>query len=497
MSGTLRLTEESCALLKRAPAAAWAIYLAGAAPYGVGLIWFWLETTSSAYAKQNLGLTSLLMLMLFVWKQVTEAWFLGRLRATLGAQGALPVRGAMLVLRQMALQPTAFLVLPLAAAAMYPLPHTLLFYRQFSLGRSVRESLDSAQFGGAGALWVLTTVIGLGAILLYVNVLVAIVFLAQMAVSIFGVDNLDIGTVALLRNTTVHFTAGVVVYLAVDLLLDAVTALQSFEAVSVRSGEDILAALRRLPVVMTIVLALASPAIMMAQDQAQVDRAIERTLQQPEFAWRLQAAGDELPPMMKALVDAIRQIGKKLEEWAEMLRQWLEPKDLDRERKRRGSSGTFAGYWMYFLIAAIAFTLPVFLLRSRKRPRRKTAEMPAPAPAVDVRDESILASKLAEDEWLRLADGYLAQGEPRLALRALHLACLRVLSERGLIAVTRSKTGMDYLDEVRRRSRQKLSLPEQFRQNVGLFELGWYSLHPVSAEMVQTYRHGLEQIRAA
>ena len=35
----------------------------------------------------------------------------------------------------------------------------------------------------------------------------------------------------------------------------------------------------------------------------------------------------------------------------------------------------------------------------------------------------------------------------------------------------------------------------KFRDNVGLFELGWYSLHPVSGEMVESYRRGLEQIR--
>ena len=95
-----------------------------------------------------------------------------------------------------------------------------------------------------------------------------------------------------------------------------------------------------------------------------------------------------------------------------------------------------------------------------------------------------------------MAERYLSQGEPRLALRALHLACLRMLAERNLIAVTRSKTGMDYLDEVRCRARQSPALAERFGDNVWLFELGWYSLHPVNAEMVDSYRQGLEQIRA-
>jgi hypothetical protein len=494
MNDSFRLTEEACALLRRAPASAWAVYLAGAAPYGVGLIWFWLETTHSAFAKQNLGLTSAAMLLLFVWKQVCEALFLAQLRVLLGGRAGVPVSLPMLILRQTAVQPTALLVLPLALAALFPLPHSLLFYRQFSQGASLRKSLEISQHGGSASLWSLTAVASLGALLLYVNLLVAVVFAAQMSVSVFGVESLDIGALALLRNTTVHFAIGVAVYLALDLLLDAAAALQAFQAVSVRTGEDILAALRRLPVLIMLLLCAASP-LAAQPDAQQLDRAIQKTLQQPEFAWRLQPAAEELPPLMAALLKAVRQAGKKIDEWMEMLRRWLEPEDREFERRPRGSSGFAAQYWLYLLIVAIAFAVPIFILRNRTRTPVRPEATPAVKP-VDVRDESLLASKLPEDEWLRLAEGYLAQGEPRLALRALHLACLRVLSERGLIAVTRSKTGMDYLDEVRRRSRQKPNLFEQFRQNIGLFELGWYSLHPVSADMVHTYRHGLEQIRS-
>jgi hypothetical protein len=61
--------------------------------------------------------------------------------------------------------------------------------------------------------------------------------------------------------------------------------------------------------------------------------------------------------------------------------------------------------------------------------------------------------------------------------------------------VTRSKTGAEYLDEVRRRSRQTPPLAVQFRRSLEIFELGWYSSHPVNREMVDSYREGLEQIR--
>jgi hypothetical protein len=486
----VNLVEEAVALLRRAPASAWAVYLAGALPYGVGLIWFWLETTHSAYARQNIGFTSGALALLFVWKQICEAVFLARLRVLLGGK-AVSVQPST-ILRQIAVQPTAFLAIPLAIAAMFPLPNVLMFYRQFSLAAmdgdasTIRRSLATSGFG-VHSLWMLTGVASLGALLLYVNLLVAVVFLAQLATSVFGVESFDIGVVALLRNTTVHFTIGVVVYLALDLLLDAAAALQEFRAVSVRSGEDILSALA-----LVVLLFVGMPAF--AQDSQALDNAIDRTLQQPEFAWRLEPAAGDLPPLVTSLLDGPRVVARAIEDVVKAVMKWLEPKRSKAEDKPTGKSPQRVGYWLAFLALLTAAALAMFIVRIR-RPKRVAKQNEPAAPVVDVRDESVLASSLAEDEWLRLAERYLSEGEPRLALRALHLACLRLLSERGLIAVTRSKTGAEYLAEVRRRSRQTPPLAVQFRESVEIFELGWYSSHPVNREMLDTYREGLEEIR--
>ncbi len=475
----MNLVEDAVALLRRAPASAWAVYLAGAAPYGVGLIWFWLETTHSAYARQNIGFSSGALALLFIWKQICEAVFLARLRELLGGK-AVSVRASM-ILRQVAVQPTAFLAIPLAIVAVIPLPNVLLFYRRFSVD-------GKFMFGSGGrSLWVLTGVASLSGILLYVNLLVAVVFLAQFATSVFGVESFDIGVAALLRNTTVHFAIGVVVYLALDLLFDAAAALDAFRAVSVRSGEDILAALA-----LVGLLLVGLPAF--AQDTQALDHAIDRTLQQPEFAWRLEPAAGDLPPLVSSLVAGARVVGRAIEDAVKAVMKWLEPERRKADDRPTGKPAQRVGYWLAFFALLTAAVLAAFILRNR-RPKRATEQNEPPAPAVDVRDESVLASSLAEDEWLRLAERYLSQGEPRLALRALHLACLRVLSERGLIAITRSKTGAEYLDEVRRRSRQTPPLAVRFRESVEIFELGWYSSHPVNREMVESYRQSLEQIR--
>ncbi len=508
--GSLSLMEESVALLRAAPAQAWATYLIGAAPYGLGLIWFWLENTRSAFARQHLAFTSGILALLFIWKQVSESSFLAQLRSLAGGKTK-RARGLALVslaLRQAAVQPSSFLVIPLALAATIPFPYVLMFYRQFSLnavdeGASLLgRSLETSKFA-KGPVWTLTAVASLGAILLYVNLLVAAIFAAQVATSVFGVENLEVGVMALLSNTTVHFTIGVAVYLALDLLFDAAAALQSFRAVSVRSGDDILAALGRAAAVVLVLGALLTGPRMLAQqppnpEAGTLDRAIAETLQQPEFAWRLEPAGSTTPPFVASLLEAVRAAVRRLDEWAEALARWLQPERPARERSTGRTSTPAVQYWLILLALLAAVGLSVMAVRGWRRKRAAVPSTAAAATAapVDLRDESLLASTLPEDEWLRMAERYLTEGEPRLALRALHLACLRALAGRGLIAVQRSKTGIDYLDEVRRRTRQQPAIADKFAGNVRLFELGWYSSHPVTAGMVEAHRKATEEIRA-
>ena len=512
---TLALTEESAALLRRAPASAWAAYLVGAAPYGLGLIWFWLENSRSAFAREHLGWSAGVLALLFLWKQVCEALFLAQLRALAGGKPspALTLRRIVpLVFKQAALQPTSFLAIPLALLATVPLPYTLLFYRQFSLAAAagnpspLRHSFQTS-LCGKGSLWTLTGIAALGALLLYVNLLAAAVFAAQMASSIFGVESLETSVLALLSNTTVHFTIGVLVYLALDVLFDGAAALQEFRAVSVRSGDDILSALRRsAAVAVSMLLAaflLAGATVLHAQVPAppgasrDLDHAIEQTLQHPEFAWRLAPASAETPPFLASLFSAIDTAAKKISEMVRAIAKWFEPKDSARSRGRgRGAPGSGVQNWMIVLAVLALVALVVVLALNRRRPPRRADPAPATAAGeVDLRDESLLASSLPEDEWLRLAERHLREGERRLALRALHLGCLRALSARGLITVKRSKTGMEYLDELRRRARQKPTLAATFAGNVRLFELAWYSSHPVNHGMVESYRQALEEIR--
>jgi len=479
-----RLVEDSAHLLRSLPAEAWALYLVGAVPYGIGLMWFWLETSRSFYAMQNLVWSSALVAGLFLWKQVAETWFLRRLRLALSGE---PVSGPgtlRVLLAQAGVQPLSLLVLPLSLVATIPFAQAVFAFRQYSFEPSMKSAISTAGYDKQ-ASWTLLGVLTVAAVLLYVNLVALVITVSQLASSFLGVSSLNTGTVALVTNPAVHFAVAVTTYLCLDVVLDAAAALQSFRVVSLKTGSDILAGLRRVALV----------ALLCVSAQAQeLDKAIDQTLRSREFAWREAAKGGEPNSFLQAVAHGVNVAWEKLGEAVDAVIKWLWPENATPETAGGPVSGIGLQTWMV-LIGVIALgAIIALVLHSRSKKAPVKAAVAAPA-AIDLNDEATLASSRREDEWVVMAEELIARGEYRLALRALHLACLRSLSERGLVSIARWKTGMDYLQEVRRRAKGSESLAGQVRQNVRLFEVGWYSHHTVDVVMVDSYRKGLEEIR--
>ena len=117
-------------------------------------------------------------------------------------------------------------------------------------------------------------------------------------------------------------------------------------------------------------------------------------------------------------------------------------------------------------------------------------------PLPDLADETVTASQLPENEWLKLARDLMGKGELRLALRALYLASLAHLAQRELIRIARFKSNRDYEQELRRRARALPELQAAFTDNTSLFDRAWYGLHDVTQEVLQRFQANLERIKA-
>ena len=144
---------------------------------------------------------------------------------------------------------------------------------------------------------------------------------------------------------------------------------------------------------------------------------------------------------------------------------------------------------------ALATGAAVFFFLRKRVPVVAAEAVTVAGPMVNLHDESITADQLPESSWLKLAEEWLAKGDCRLALRALYLAGLNYLGERGVVSIRRWKSGLDYKRELERRARAKPEMGVVFTRNVDLFERGWYGRHAVDRGMVEAFVEGMSEIR--
>lgn len=509
-SGGVDLMEESILLLRGVPAADWLVYLSGAIPFVTALLWFCTDSLRNVSAAAHLAGNSLLVASAFLWKQLMEAVFAFRLHARL--TGAGPLRPgfrqvAKAAIRLAAVQPWSIPGLVIAALATLPMASALFFFRGFSLfslldpDHSMARAWASAR-PDQGQVWKFTGMLALVSLTLYVNFLVAALAVAMLSKSFFGIDSLLGDPRVLARSGTIHLSIALLVYLATDVLLTAAAVRRCFFLDSRRSGADILAALRRMAAVAALFAVMAGLCAPLAAQEGttSLDRALDDTLARREFAWRMPPSELTKPPaavgwmfsMYGWLENQIRRLGEWLDEWARK----QQPRDsVGRSRRPDPAGDTYRYLMIALLLVAIGGAFVIWRTAAGRRPVSGTLTPADPRPAVDVRDEAILADHLPEDSWLSLADELIAQGEYRLALRALYLSGLRLLSERKLITVQRWKSGMEYMLELKRRSHSPALACPPFQQSLRLFELGWYGFHPVDPAMLEHLRAQLKELR--
>jgi hypothetical protein len=152
---------------------------------------------------------------------------------------------------------------------------------------------------------------------------------------------------------------------------------------------------------------------------------------------------------------------------------------------------------LVLLSVAILVVLGIFLRnylmgRGKKAPE-KAKEGASAAP--DLSAEDVAATDLPAEGWLELARQMLSKGDRRLALRALYLASLAMLGDKGLIRIVRSKSNREYHRELLRRAHALPEVPEAFGRNVQHFEDTWYGLHDVTEEIVNDFAANHERMR--
>lgn len=542
--GPIEMLEAAVALLRRAPASAAAAYLAGAVPFLLGVLFFWADMARGAMAWQRCSVAALGVTLLYLWKRTCHSRFGAILRAT--AAGVTPARWTprdWLAAAGLHARLSTWSLLLLLPAFFVMVPFAWVYaYHQSLTAVSESPAHDAADAGGRAArmarLWPFTNhyalfIVTLLGIFVLVNLVIAIAMLPSLLKSLLGVESWFTRTTDWIFDTTFFASAFALSHLCMDPLVKAFYALRCHHGDARRTGLDLLAELRRLApgarAAAAAVLLAALPATAPAAFErtavpvpaaapsappaptaipaAELDAGLRRVLARPEFAWRLPRGavgegreprtwlGRTLAAIGRGMKAAIRWFGRLADTIGRAIGRWLRRGANEGTESGGGGPGDELRVFGWILLGGIAALVATQAVRLWRARRRKPAETKAPSAAADtpdLEDESLLATRLPEDDWLALAARMRETGDLRKALRAVFLATLACLARLEWIAVSRAKSNLEYRRELDRRAR---AATPAFDENVRLFERSWYGSHPATPEAVETLDRNLEAIR--
>ncbi len=537
------LLEEAVHLLRGAPASVFVAYYTGAVPFVLALLYFWADMSRGALAGGRCAGGALLVVTAFLWMKVWQSIFAARLRAQL--TGGEPPRWTLHRLANVALEHAALHVPALFFAPLLPLaiiaPEAFGFLQCLTvLADGEPGGLRAAvrRAGRQAALWSLQqrTVqlvwlfFGLA---VFINIVTTLQLGPYLLKMFLGIETaFTRGGQWTILNTTFFATAVALAWLCLDPLLKTVYVLRCFYGLSLSTGEDLRVELRRARQTpgwlgAGLALLLAFGTSLAAQDVApaaksakpakeatvpapELSQSIERTLSQPEFAWRLprdkveslekgwlrQFMEDTVEAVKNAIQSVFEFVQKVYRKVRQFLDRWIKPSDSsDNSGAMDWQSGV--QLLVFVLLAIVACVLAVLLIRAwRQRAKRPVVLAQAVAATPDIADENTTADQLPEDDWLKLARELAGRGELRLAVRAMYLASLAHLGRRELVIIARFKSNRDYELELRRRARPWPDLQGAFAENVGSFDRAWYGKHEVNADSLQQFEANVQRIRA-
>ena len=526
--GTLEMLEETVHLVRVAPWQVLAAYAAGTLPFALGLLFFWADMSRSAFAAGRCAALSAVLALLFLWMKCWQTVYCQKLYQLLGAEGESPWslgRFLRCLATQSFVQPTGFVVLPVAAILVLPAAWCYAFYNYLTcLGDGREEGLRSLVKDAwkQSLLWPrqhhnVLLVFSLFALVVFLNIVVAALLLPFALKGLFGLETAFTRSGWAMFNTTFLAACAVTTYLCVDPFLKAHYVLRLFYGFSIRTGTDLKLDLQRAAGKSRILLAACLLALagegLAAEDVGRegvpvqpLEQSIREVIAQPEYTWRMPrerpSEDEELGLFGSFLRGSAETVWSWLEKANEWIRKWIR-KFVDWLPERTRSPGRPLGLWqtgnqwlLFLLLAVLLSALGVFLLRLRRSRASVNAVGEAVPSILDLESEDVGADELPTDGWLGLAEELMAKGDFRLALRALYLGTLSFLSEEQLIRIAKFKSNRDYRRELSRKAHSLPELCSAFSDNVRLFDLSWYGMREVTEGVMTEFQDNWERIRS-
>lgn len=519
--GGLDLIEEGVHVLRRAAPATLLCYFVGAAPFVLGVLFFWSDMSRSGLADRHLVPAAIGLSMLFVWMKVWQSLFARKLAAQI-ADETLPPLSFMDVTRVMAsqalIQSTGLFLIPLAAFILLPIQWVLAFYQNATalafrekstralVGRSWKQACFAPMPGHTTLL-----VLALFSLFVFLNVAITLIVAPFLVKTFLGVESAFTMSLENSLNTTFLAAALGVTYLCFDPIFKAVYILRCFYGESRQTGEDLRVALRRfqataLALIVALLMLIEPSARAAAQSETQhptteraakLDHSIDEVLRRPQYTWRSPRTKPDAEKKEAAMWERIREWTRStiraIGEWFEKIFRSRTPRATP---PGKFSFSTHGLIYIFIALVLVIIGLLVWLLwRTRSRSTNASLDATPAAPVPDLATDDVAGDELPVDGWTKLALELLERGELRLAMRAFYLASLAHLASRNLVNIAKFKSNRDYERELSRRSHALPDLTQTFSENVSVFDRVWYGRHGIDADLIQKFRGNVERIR--
>jgi hypothetical protein len=362
-------------------------------------------------------------------------------------------------------------------------------------------------------------------IVIFLNVYITIAILPYLLKALFGVDTFLSRHFRWLISFSYFVGIALISYFAVDLLIKAIRVIQVCRAEAQTTGKDLRRSLVSLTTAKSLSLMLVcliipavtahgrSPAVLRGGSayeivlasvkrtsppseadripDSELNERIDRELSGSEYSWRkpqqhLTSVENNWPQRFGAwMTKTLGKISRAISRIVDGITKWWKSLFPDSGGSNPFSASSSAPSWisqllLYAIVCGLVMAATLIVLRVLGRSKKTKPPPVGPQIAVipNLESETTVADELPEDQWVLLARRKMAEGEPRLALRALFLAVLSLLGAQRLIIVRRSKSNFDYETELKRR--RSAEVTELFRGNRRLFERCWYGDHPVT-----------------
>jgi hypothetical protein len=530
MANALDPLEDAAHLLREAGLSTVVLHWIGSVPFAFGALAAWRSLTAPRVTEETCAAVAFALTLLLLWMSCWRAVFAIRLRSRVFRQP--PIRWTVTLVLRLVRNQAVFAgfklwVLPIAGLAVLPLPWVVAFFRNAAVYSDLDLSQSAAraqklawfeQTRNSVAILVLSAL----ALLTFMNFALTLAMLPQLAKTFSGIESVYTRSgLNLVLQPLFFLSALFCTCLAMDPFIQAFYVVRCFRGDSVDTGADLRARLvavgqspgprgpvgspgdlqSRASLIATFALLLLVPAHPLAAeiDPGDLDRAVHRTLQSREYDWRLpeQSAGSPRNSWIVSFTDRMvahaRDALRTLAYWVDRLLKWLQGSNAPTPTGAIPGSELVGGLYLLIVLVLAGGAFALWRMRARRKKSPRTEIVTAVS--IDLRDESLTADRLPEEQWYSLAEDCLRQRDLRAALRALFLANLAWLQSHQLIAIHHGKTNREYERELRRRGRAAPEASPLLSQNIDAFERAWYGLHPAGPEDIDQFRLRLQQMK--